>query len=502
MSRWWPVSVRRSTALSAALLSVIVLALGWLGTRQFVSAQLTRNAVNTTLTDLDRMADAYRAASLGGGRTPLAPAGLTGDSAFEVVADSGRTVVRSTELRRLDPAWTPLPPAPAGAPADWTTTTRVTLRPGAHPQWREYRTYTVLGRVVDDVPAGLMEPLGREAHTLDAGLRGAGPASHHRLTLYRFVPPWDTLRTLKMFDDMMAFFVPLAVLLTAAVAWFAAGRALRPVEAIRRELAEVSRRQFGRRVPVPRSRDEIARLARTTNTTLDRLQHAHDQQERFVADASHELRSPLANLRAGLEVALAHAGRADWPAVAHRSLCDVRRLQRITADLLQLAVDPAEIPAPSGVVDLADVVREQVAERSLEPGGPAVRSVTDAPAPVRGEPVQLERLLRNLLDNAVRHAHSTVTVQLGRLPGEIVLEVLDDGPGIPAPDRERVFDRFARLDDARTRDAGGSGLGLTLARDIATRHGGTLHVADSDTGARLVARLPWAGGTGGDGALA
>ncbi|MBB5960701.1 signal transduction histidine kinase [Saccharothrix tamanrassetensis] len=325
---------------------------------------------------------------------------------------------------------------------------------------------------------------------MDSGLSGAAPTDHRRLTLYLFVLPWDTLRTLTMFDDTLRFFVPLAVLLTALVAWFSAGRALRPVEAIRRELAEVRGSRLDRRVPVPRSGDEVARLARTTNAALDRLQQAHDQQERFVADAGHELRSPLANLRAGLEVALAHPGRADWPAVAHRSLLDVQRLQRITADLLQLAVDPAEVPAPHGVVDLADVVREQVAEREVEPGGPVVRSVVDGPATVAGEPVQLERLLRNVLDNAVRHAHASVTVRVGRSEGEVVLEVLDDGPGIPVPDRERVFDRFARLDDARARDAGGSGLGLTLARDIATRHGGTLRVEDGETGARMVARLP------------
>ncbi|AHH99442.1 hypothetical protein GCM10010174_54750 [Kutzneria viridogrisea] len=486
-------SVRRGAALSAALLCAVVFTLGWLGTRQFLSKQLTDNATNATRAELDRMADAYRVASLGGGRAALATAIPSGDAVFEVVADSGRAVVSSANLRHWDPSWTPLPPAPAGAPADWTTTTSGTLRPGEHPQWREYRTYTVLGRVVDDVPADLVEPFGREESTLDAGLGGAGPVGHHRLTLYLFVLPWDTLRTLSAFDNTLAFFIPLAVLLAALVAWLATGRALRPVEAIRRELAEVSESQLDRRVPVPRSRDELARLARTTNATLDRLQHAHDQQERFVADASHELRSPLANLRTGLEVALTHPDRVDWPAVAHRSLLDVQRLQRITADLLQLAVDPAEVAAPSGVVDLAEVVREQVAERALVPGGPVVRSVVDGPAVVTGEPVRLERLLRNLLDNAVRHARTSVTVRLRHSAGEVVLEVIDDGPGIPAEDRERVFDRFARLDDARARDAGGSGLGLTIARDIATRHGGSLRVADSEQGARLVARLPGRG---------
>ncbi|WP_410660996.1 sensor histidine kinase [Amycolatopsis sp. lyj-112] len=458
MTRWWPSSVRRSTALSAALLCAVVFILGWLGTREFLSKQLSDSAVSETRTQLERMADAYRA----GQRAPAAV--LSGDALFEVVDDAGRPVAGSENLRRWDPAWTSLPPAPAGAPSDWSVTTKATLKPGDHPQWREYREYTVVGRVVD--------------------------VGQNRVTLYVFVLPWDVLRTLKTFDDTLVFFVPLAVLVTALVAWFAAGRALRPVEAIRRELAEVSGSRLDRRVPVPPSRDEIARLATTTNATLDRLQQAHAQQERFVADASHELRSPLANLRTSLEVALTHADRADWPAVARRSLLDVQRLQRITADLLQLAVDPAEVPEPAGVVDLADVVGEQVAERALEPEGPAVVSDVDGPVPVPGEPVQLERLLRNLVDNAVRHARSSVTVRLRREGREAVLEVIDDGHGIPAADRERVFDRFARLDDARARDAGGTGLGLTLARDIAIRHGGSLRVEDSETGARLVARLP------------
>ncbi|MFC3455139.1 sensor histidine kinase [Amycolatopsis speibonae] len=457
MTGWWPSSVRWGTALSAALLCAIVFILGWLGTRELLSRQLSGSAISASRAQLDGLAETYRT-----GR-PMSPAG---DALFEVVDEAGRPVVSSENLRRWDPAWTPLPPAPTGASAGWTITTKATLKPGDHPQWREYREYTVVGRVIDS---------GAQRHTV-----------------YLFVLPWDTLRTLGTFDDTLRFFVPLAVLITALAAWLAAGRALRPVEAIRRELAEVSGSRLDRRVPVPPSRDEIARLATTTNATLDRLQQAYDQQERFVADASHELRSPLANLRTGLEVALTHADRADWPAVARQSLLDVQRLQRITADLLQLAVDPAEVPAPEGVVDLADVVGEQVAERALE-SGPAVVSDVDGPVPVSGEPVQLERLLRNLLDNAVRHARSTVTVRLRREAGEAVLEVLDDGPGIPVADRERVFDRFARLDDARARDAGGTGLGLTLARDIAVRHGGSLRVADGDPGARLIARLPLRG---------
>jgi signal transduction histidine kinase len=459
MSRWWPASVRRSTTLATFLVCGVIFTLGWLGVRAFVQHQLTVGATGLARVQLDRLASAYRDSMQNGDRA----AGLNGDAMFVVVADSGQVVVTSGSLVRLHPQWTPPGPAPAGAPANWNSTTSVTLKSVEHSNWREFRTYSVLGRITAD-PQG------------------------NRLTVYLFVLPWDTMNTLRLFDDTMAVFVPLAVFIAALVAWFALQRALRSVEAIRQELSGVSGSRLDRRVPVPPSRDEIARLASTTNETLDRLQRAHDQQERFVADASHELRSPLASLRTGLEVALAHPDRADWPAVAERSLLDVQRLQRITADLLQLAVEDA-VPA-ADVVDLADVVAEQVAERSLGPG-PVVRSVVDGSAVVRGELVQLERLLRNLLDNAVRHAASTVTVSLS-VSADVVLEVVDDGPGIAAGDRERVFDRFVRLDDARDRDVGGSGLGLTLARDIAVRHGGSLRVEDSDTGTRFVARLPGA----------
>ncbi len=437
-------------ALATFLVCGVLFTLGWIGIRAFVDARLSIQATSQAGGQLTRLVDAL---------THDRPPALDGDPMYVVVDGSGRAVTVSDAITRLNPQWTVPSPAPANVPSTWSTEVDVTLRSAAHPQWREFRTYTAVGAI-------------------------AGP-----FTAYVFVLPWDTQNTLRLFDDTMAFFVPLATVIAVAVSWFALRRALRSVEAIRQELSEVSGSRLDRRVPVPPSRDEISRLARTTNETLDRLQRSYEQQERLVGDASHELRSPLASLRTGLEVALVHPGRADWPAVAERSLQDVDRLQRITTDLLHLAVQ--DRPLSTEVIDLAELAIEQVEEENML-GLRHVHAVLDGlPALVRGDRLQLERLLRNLIENAMRHCvrHVRVTVRAGK-DRPVVVEVLDDGPGIPVADRERVFERFVRLDDARARDAGGSGLGLTLARDIAVRHGGTLTVEDSGAGARFVLRLP------------
>ncbi|MEU7132338.1 ATP-binding protein [Streptomyces sp. NPDC046261] len=283
--------------------------------------------------------------------------------------------------------------------------------------------------------------------------------------------------------------------LVAGTTWVVAGRVLRPVEAIRTQFAELTAHHLDRRVPVPRTRDEVSRLAQTMNTTLDRLQEAVDQQRRFVGDASHELRSPLATLRTELEIALAHPDRADWAEVVAAALGDARRLQELTADLLLLArLDAAGGPGlPGGrPVDLAALVREETARRR-PPGRPALRVETGSgPVPVHGHRALLARLLGNLLDNADRHAEREVRVRLVRdEPGGLaVVHVRDDGPGIAPVDRRRVFERFTRLDDARARDTGGTGLGLAIARRIAEAHRGTVEIADSHRGAHFTVTLP------------
>ena len=281
--------------------------------------------------------------------------------------------------------------------------------------------------------------------------------------------------------------VPAVALLIGVIAWFAVRRSLRPVEAIRAEVAEIGAHDLSRRVPAPGSGDEVARLAGTMNTMLARLDAAVTRQSRFTADASHELRTPLASLRTQLEVLLTHPDRIDWRTTCENTLLDVMRLQDVVADLVLLGkLDAA--PEEYAPVSLSEVVS------SCLDGRVARESVTTraetADVVVTGHRSRLERLVRNLVDNAERHARSSVVVEVSTVDGAAVLSVTDDGPGIPAEDRERVFDRFVRLDDGRDRDEGGSGLGLAIVADIARAHGGTAEVADHDGGARFVVRIP------------
>ncbi|WP_206318615.1 HAMP domain-containing sensor histidine kinase [Actinacidiphila epipremni] len=315
---------------------------------------------------------------------------------------------------------------------------------------------------------------------------GAGPVTVQGTA--SLAPVRAARRTLVM---VLAPGVPALLALVALLTWFTAGRALRPVSAIRAKVADITARDLHERVPQPAGNDEVAALAKTVNGTLDRLQTAVGAHRQFVADAAHELRSPLAALRTRLELARPAERR-----LAGEALADVARLQALTADLLLLARLDAREPVRRRETDLAQIVAEEAARpRPRTDVAVAMRLTPDVL--VDGSPDHLRRLVANLVDNAVRHAGGTVTVTLTRdeARGLARLDVADDGPGIPAEHRAAVFDRFTRLDHARTRDTGGSGLGLPIARDIAAAHGGSLHVVpDRRPGATLRAVLPLSGG--------
>jgi signal transduction histidine kinase len=295
----------------------------------------------------------------------------------------------------------------------------------------------------------------------------------------------DTLATV---NGILAVGVPLLLAAVGFTSWLVTGRALRPVDSIRSEVAEITSRDLSRRVPEPVANDEIGRLARTMNGMLDRLEAGADRQRRFVADASHEMQSPLASARAQLEVGLTDEA-TDWPATAAGVLSEHDRMERLVQDLLFVAsTDEGTAPAKRQRVDLDDLVLEEA--HSLRAKGQVEVDLSRVSGgQVVGDRHQLGRVVRNLLDNAERHARSRIAVELAADGDAVQLLVVDDGDGIPPEDRGRVFERFTRLDKGRARAEGGTGLGLAIAKAVVEAHGGTITVLDGD-GGRFAVRLP------------
>jgi signal transduction histidine kinase len=283
-----------------------------------------------------------------------------------------------------------------------------------------------------------------------------------------------------------------AALLTVVVLWLinrVISQALHPVERIRQDVSRIRRARTTDRVTVPATGDEIARLASTMNEMLDRLEESDAQMRQFVSDASHELRSPLATVRAALEIGPGRsaADTAERDAIA---LAEVLRMQYLVEDLLTLAkADDRGLALAAEDVDVDDLVDREV--RRLRATSPhPVFAHIDA-ARVRGDETRLTQVLRNLVGNAESHTRGAITITVGTRGREVVLQVDNQGPPIPPDQRERIFDRFVRLEDSRARDHGGSGLGLAISRVLVGAHGGTLRATETPTGqCRFELRLP------------
>ena len=291
--------------------------------------------------------------------------------------------------------------------------------------------------------------------------------------------------------------IPVALLVLGVTTWLVVGRALRPVESMRREVDAVTAQSLSRRLPDPGGSDEIARLARTLNGMLDRLDSSATAQRRFVGDASHELKTPLATIRQHAEVALLHPGSIDGAALADTVLGEEARLTALVQGLLVLArADEGALGVTRRPVDLDDLVVAETARlrgvaRPDGRGSLAVDATAVGPARVDGDEGLLGQVVHNLVANAARHADTRVAVALDERDGRAVLTVDDDGAGVAEADRERVFERFVRLDEARARDSGGSGLGLAIVREIVRVHGGSVSITTSPLGgARFVVDLP------------
>ncbi|MFF7530835.1 ATP-binding protein [Streptomyces bobili] len=469
----------------ATLGTTLVVAVALLAAGTAVLLSLWTNLSDQAGTQAERTAREV-AAELAAGQPYRALSLDDDDRPVQVVTEDGTLVAVSEHLERISGTGTdavrPASP-PAAAPSgdgdgdedgerdsdaeDDASAGAAGLRPGEIAEDPSYSdgSATVDGESADYRFAAV------EVETEDRGT----------LTVYAGAPLSTERTAVRTALTVMLIGFPLVLAVVAGVTWLMTRRALRPVEGIRREMAAITASaDLARRVPEPDTHDEVARLARTTNETLAALEAAVERQRRFVADASHELRSPIASLRTQLEVGAAHPELLDVPGAVE----DTVRLQNLAADLLLLArLDAGERPAEARV-DLAALAREEAAGR--------VRVSVDAePADVSGSRGQLRRVLANLLDNAQRHAREAVTVTVRREGGRAVVAVADDGDGVPEADRERVFERFVRLDAARSRDDGGAGLGLAIARDVAERHGGTLMVRGTPEGGALFElRLP------------
>jgi signal transduction histidine kinase len=285
--------------------------------------------------------------------------------------------------------------------------------------------------------------------------------------------------------------VPLLIALVALTTWVVVGRALRPVEAMRREVDAVTATSLDRRIDQPAVDDEIGRLASTMNRMLDRLDHSQQVQRRFVSDASHELKSPLASLHQYAEVATTYPGRLGAEELAEAIREEGGRLEAIVRGMLVLArADESALGDARNDVDVDDIVLAEAA-RLRASTALSIDTSAVAAARVSGDEQLLSQVVRNLADNAARHARSRIALSVAEVRGSVVVAVDDDGPGIAEGDRERVFERFVRLDEARTRDAGGSGLGLAIVRELVAAHGGAVRAeAGALGGARFVVGLP------------
>jgi signal transduction histidine kinase len=284
--------------------------------------------------------------------------------------------------------------------------------------------------------------------------------------------------------------IPVLLILVGLSTWLLVGRALQPVERIRARVSQIGGSRVEERIPVPAAGDEIARLATTMNEMLERLDQAQRTQRRFVADSSHELRSPLATLAASMELATADPTPQTWRELSPVMTHEVARMGRLVEDLLLLAkVDEHSMRLQVEDVDLDDLVDQEI--RRLR-AFPALRIVPHIEAVrIAGDRVRLGQAVTNLADNAARYALSTVRLSLSTIGAEASIVIEDDGPGVPAAQRDRVFERFVRLDASRGRSSGGSGLGLSIVREVVLAHGGTVGISDAvPSGCRVEIRLP------------
>ena len=319
------------------------------------------------------------------------------------------------------------------------------------------------------------------------------PTQYGTLRLHAVSPVDEINRSVSALSNGLLMSLPLLIAGAGLMTWIITGRALAPVANMTGRVQELTANNLDARVPVPNTNDEIAQLGHMLNEMLGRLQKSSITQRQFISDASHELRSPVASIRAQLETALQYPQDVDWPAVARIVLAEDDRLEHLVDNLLAMARLEEGRLGRRSEVDLDDLVMEQTHRMT------SVRMDVSAVSAGRvwGNPDELTSVIRNLLDNAARYAASTIKVSVAEHGPWVVLSVADDGPGVPEGERNQVFERFARLQESRERDKGGTGLGLSLTKRIVENHGGTIRVETAASGGALfIVSLPATGVAG------
>ncbi len=434
----------RTTVLSTVVAGVVLV----------VAALLLLTTLRTQLTEQSDGALRIRATELArqaadGASDPLAANPVTDDGLVQVVDRDGAVLTASPNLAGAGPINSP-------------STSSEPLRAEAltAPDDQEVERYRVW-RLSTETPDGVVTVfVGTSLESVDEAT--------------------GTLR------GVLVVGLPLMLLLLAAGTWVVVGRTLGRVERVRSEVAGIDEEDLSRRLE-PGPPDEIGRLVSTMNAMLHRLEDGQGRQRTFVADASHELQSPLTAFRTQLEVARAHPDPDQWPRLVDDLLDDTDRLQRLVGDLLLLEVSGSTSPARTRLA-LREVVGAGIA--GTPPGPIAARLLPGADPVVLGDESQLTRVVRNLLENALRHARTRVTVTVEVTPDAVLVRVADDGPGVPPEHAGRIFDRFSQLDAARSRSSSGAGLGLAIARAVARGHGGDVVLAGGPPGATFELRLP------------
>lgn len=473
LARWWRRRGLRARVTMLAALGLIVAFIA-LDVLLFnaLRASLTRSADDTARSGADEVVTLINT-----GQLPRLTVPVTADITIQVLAASGNITAVSADADRL------VPIVPVARARSLASSGGATL--------------------VDGAPLN-MAPLLQVV---------AVPADGGKLVIAA-VPFSEASGSLNEVAHALMFVTPVLIVAFTGAIWLVTGSTLRPIGALRRGAARVTGAGAPADLPVPEARDEVRSLAVTLNDMLSRLAAAQQRQRALVSDTAHELRSPIASIRTQLEVALDFPEGQDWATTARDVHADVLRLARLAEDLLLLArldeqAGPAggsgELARRGELVDLEVLSKDVVCRYADARVQVSVAGAASEAVLVNGVPERLERLLVNLVDNAVRYAKSSVVVSAARDGAWAELSVTDDGPGIPAVYRDRAFDRFARMDQARSRhgdEAGGAGLGLAIVRATAQAHGGTARLEPapptsvagdtpgSETGLRAVVRLP------------